>query len=200
MSSKCVRRILSTCLPNDTSEQTTGLASKPGYQSYVACLVRTLQQLHAVLELGERDLLVDFSDIRQYREAVELAKQHNARLFIATPRIQKPSEMGIFASLASVTDGVLGSNYSGLRYFINRGIPVAADFSLMQQIQLPLHFFSNRVLSEFVSYDCNREQLVNLTSAVAGDFLEIVIHQLLPMFHMEHWYFLLGSFAGYRQD
>ena len=58
-------------------------------------MVRTLKQLYSVLQLGERNLAADFSDIRQYREAVEMAKQENAQLFIATPRIQKPSEMGI---------------------------------------------------------------------------------------------------------
>ena len=70
-----VRRILSTCLPNDTSEQTRTSKQTRGINPTLHVLVRTLQQLHAVLELGERDLLVDFSDIRQYREAVELAKQ-----------------------------------------------------------------------------------------------------------------------------
>ena len=186
-----VRRILSTCLPNDTSEQTRTSKQTRGINPTLHVLVRTLQQLHAVLELGERDLLVDFSDIRQYREAVELAKQHNARLFIATPRIQKPSEMGIFASLARCNpDGVLARNYSGLRYFINRGIPVAADFSFNATNPITVAFFQQLGVERIaVSYDCNREQLVNLTSAVAGKFLEIVIHQHMPMFHMEHCVF-----------
>jgi len=39
------------------------------------------------------------------------------------------------------------------------------------------------------SYDLNREQLLDLVTAVPADWLEIVIHQHMPMFHMEHCVF-----------
>jgi putative protease len=39
------------------------------------------------------------------------------------------------------------------------------------------------------SYDLNREQLLDLVSAVPPRWLEIVIHQHMPMFHMEHCVF-----------
>ena len=154
-------------------------------------MVRTLKQLKGVLHLGEKNLLADFSDIRQYREAVEMAKQDNARLFIATPRIQKPSEMGIFKSLAKCDPaGVLVRNFSGLGYFRDNGIPVAADFSFNATNPLTVDFFEKQGVERIaVSYDCNREQLVHLTSAVAGNLLEVVIHQHMPMFHMEHCVF-----------
>ena len=36
------------------------------------------------------------------------------------------------------------------------------------------------------SYDLNAGQLVDLIDAVPPDWLEVVIHQQIPMFHMEH--------------
>ena len=179
------QKIVSTVSSKTSSEQSSSI------DPTLHVMVRTLKQLKGVLHLGEKNLLADFSDIRQYREAVEMAKQDNARLFIATPRIQKPSEMGIFKSLAkSDPAGVLVRNFSGLGYFRDNGIPVAADFSFNATNPLTVDFFEKQGVERIaVSYDCNREQLVHLTSAVAGNLLEVVIHQHMPMFHMEHCVF-----------
>ena len=40
-----------------------------------------------------------------------------------------------------------------------------------------------------VSYDLNRDQLLELVDAVQPAWLEVVIHQHMPMFHMEHCVF-----------
>ena len=180
-----VQKIVSTCRSKNTSEQPCGI------EPTLHVMVRTLIQLKVALRLGERNLLADFSDIRQYREAVKLAKQESARLFIATPRIQKPSELGIFGSLAKCNpDGVLVRNFSGLEYFQHQGISIAADFSFNATNPLTVDFFRRKGVERIaVSYDCNREQLVHLSSAVSGNFLEVVIHQHMPMFHMEHCVF-----------
>ena len=180
-----VQEIVSTVSSKNTPEQSSSI------DPTLHVMVRTLQQLEAVLRLGEKNLVADFSDIRQYRESVEMAKQEDARLFIATPRIQKPSEMGIFTSLAKCDPaGVLVRNFSGLEYFRDKGIPVTADFSFNATNPLTVEFFNQQGVERIaVSYDCNREQLVNLTSAVAGNLLEVVIHQHMPMFHMEHCVF-----------
>ena len=39
------------------------------------------------------------------------------------------------------------------------------------------------------SYDCNREQLLALATAADAARLEVVVHQHMPMFHMEHCVF-----------
>ncbi len=39
------------------------------------------------------------------------------------------------------------------------------------------------------SYDLNREQLLDLIAATPPEWLEVVIHQQMPMFHMEHCVF-----------
>ena len=40
-----------------------------------------------------------------------------------------------------------------------------------------------------MSYDLNRDQLLELVDAVSPASLEVVIHQHMPMFHMEHCVF-----------
>jgi putative protease len=144
-----------------------------------------------VLNLGERDLYVDFADIRQYRDAVSLARRHSAAIYLATPRIQKPGEMGIFQALAKhKADGILVRNFAGLEFFAARGIPVAGDFSLNVTNELTAGFFLNRGLRWIAaSYDLNREQLLDLVVAMPAQHLEVVVHQHMPMFHMEHCVF-----------
>jgi putative protease len=154
-------------------------------------LVRSLDQLRALLALGERSLYADFADIRQYREAIDLARAAGARLFPATPRIQKPDELGIFALLAKQgPDGVLVRNYAGLTFFRDRGLPVVADFSFNVTNELSAEFFRGEGVERVTaSYDMNREQLLALVAATDPAWLEVVIHQRMPMFHMEHCVF-----------
>jgi len=154
-------------------------------------LVRSLDQLRALLALGERSLYADFADIRQYREALDLVHAAGAVLYPATPRIQKPDELGIFALLAKQgPDGVLVRNYAGLTFFRDRGVPVVADFSFNVTNELSAEFFLGEGVERVTaSYDMNREQLLALVSATEPEWLEVVIHQRMPMFHMEHCVF-----------
>ena len=154
-------------------------------------LVRSLEQLRAAIALGERSLYADFADIRHYREAIEIAREAGAALLPATPRIQKPDELGIFALMHKQgPDGVLARNYAGLRYFLDRGLPVVADFSLNVTNELAAEFFMEEGVGRVTaSYDMNREQLLALVAATPPGWLEVVIHQHMPMFHMEHCVF-----------
>ena len=47
-----------------------------------------------------------------------------------------------------------------------------------------------------VSYDLNRDQLLDLVDAVPPAWLEVVIHQHMPMFHMEHCVFCAALSPG----
>ena len=154
-------------------------------------LVRSLSQLRDVLELGERSLSADFADIRQYREAVELAHARGATIQLATPRIQKPDEMGIFRLMVKAEpDGVLVRNVGGLRFFREQGLPITGDFSLNVTNELTAAFFMEEGLARVTaSYDLNREQLLALVAATPPEWLEVVVHQHMPMFHMEHCVF-----------
>ncbi len=154
-------------------------------------LVRSLSQLEAVLDVGERSLAADFADIRDYREAVAACRRWEAEILLATPRIQKPGEAGIFSLIAKQQpDGVLARNWAAVEFFRDRGLPVVGDYSLNVANRITARFFleggCERVTA---SYDLNREQLGELVAALPGDLLEVVIHQHMPMFHMEHCVF-----------
>ncbi|MGI9176864.1 MAG: DUF3656 domain-containing U32 family peptidase [Pirellulales bacterium] len=154
-------------------------------------LVRSLEQVRRVLELGERRVYADFADIRQYGDAVERCRAAGALIHLATPRIQKPDELGIFRLLAKqAPDGLLVRNWAGLRFFQEAGLAVIGDFSLNVTNELTARFFARAGCERVTaSYDCNREQLLGLVAATAPERLEVVIHQHMPMFHMEHCVF-----------
>ena len=166
-------------------------ATAPAGIPLLHVLVRSLPQLRAVLELGERSLVADFADIRQYREAVAACRAARATLLLATPRIQKPDELGIFQLLAKQEpDGILVRNWAGLRFFADRGLPVVGDFSLNVTNERSADFFAQAGCGRVTaSYDLNREQLLDLVAAARAERLEVVIHQHMPMFHMEHCVF-----------
>ena len=170
---------------------TGGAGFQPAMPPSLSLLVRSLDQLRVVLALGERSLYADFADIRHYRDAIALAREAGAALYPATPRIQKPDELGIFALMAKqAPDGVLVRNYAGLRYFRDRGLPVVGDFSLNVTNELSAEFFLQAGVQRVTaSYDMNREQLLALVAATPPGWLEVVIHQHMPMFHMEHCVF-----------
>jgi putative protease len=150
-----------------------------------------LPQLREVLAAEIKSVYADFQDIREYREAVEQAREHSAEIFLATPRIQKPDEVGIFHALAKHgADGILVRNLAGLRFYRERSIRTIADFSLNAANELTAHYLMEQGAERITpSYDLNRDQLLDLVAAVPADWLEVVIHQHMPMFHMEHCVF-----------
>jgi len=169
----------------------SSVAGKTAATDTLHVLCRTLSQLRAAAEFGVHHLYAEFQDIREYGEAVATAHTNGARLFLATPRIQKPGEMGIFRALAKHgADGMLVRNFSGLQFFHAQRVPVIADFSMNVANELTAEFLiqsgAQRVTA---SYDLNREQLLSLVEVIPSAWAEIVIHQHMPMFHMEHCVF-----------
>lgn len=168
-------------------------------------LCRSLQQLELALESGASNVIVDFHDLRQYRQAAQMAERVSARIELATLRIHKPGEDGLFHALrkysqlgesqATETDKTptiawLARSLAAVQYCQQHAIPYAADFSL--NVTNPLtadqlkRWGASRVTA---SYDLNRDQLFELVRDSEPSFLEVVIHQHMPMFHMEHCVF-----------
>ena len=75
-------------------------------------LCRTLDQVRTALDEGIRWIECDFEDIRKYREAVPLAREKEAAIFLAPPRIFKPGETGILRNvLGAGPDGSAASSF-----------------------------------------------------------------------------------------
>ncbi len=113
------------------------------------------------------------------------------RIYLATPRIEKPGESSLFAHLAKQgADGMLVRNAGGLRYCIDHDVPFVVDFSLNAANPLTVDLLINRgALRVTASYDLSADQLFELLDATPPSWLEIVVHQQVPMFHMEHCVF-----------
>jgi putative protease len=154
-------------------------------------LCRSLAQLDAAIACEVRSVIVDFADIREYRQAVATARDRGVEIYLATPRIQKPDELGIFHAMARHgADGWLVRNLAGVEYCHERSIPFIADFSLNAANQWTADYLRSLGAKRVtVSYDLNRDQLLELIDAVSPSWLEVVIHQHMPMFHMEHCVF-----------
>jgi putative protease len=147
--------------------------------------------LNAAAQSGCNNLFADFQDIRDYRAAVEAATRQNATIYLAPPRIQKPGEVGIFRAMAKHgASGFLVRNLASLAFCVEERIPFTCDYSLNAANQWTVDYLRSRGAERVtVSYDLNRDQLLDLVAAVPPAWLEVVIHQHMPMFHMEHCVF-----------
>ncbi|WP_145167675.1 U32 family peptidase [Rubripirellula lacrimiformis] len=159
--------------------------------THLAVLCRTPQQLEAACGLDVDMLYVDFHDVRLYRDAVKLSHDHGKRIGIATVRIQKPGEMGLLKVLTRIQpDVILARNLAALDFANQNFESVIADFSLNvanhRSAQWLREQGARRVTA---SYDLNREQLIDLVQSMPSSWLEVVMHQHMPMFHMEHCVF-----------
>lgn len=171
-------------------------------------LCRTLSQLDTLLDVvqGQQSIVhaagghvdfvheriyVDFADIREYSEAVKKGRERGVLVYPATPRIQKPGELGLFRLMSKqAPEGVLVRNLAGLQYFQQLQIPTVVDFSLNVTNELTAEWLDAKGAQRLTpSYDLNRDQLLDLVRVIPSDWLEVVVHQHMPMFHMEHCVF-----------
>ncbi len=166
--------------------------AEPAEPISLALLCRTLDQAVAARESGARRIYLEFQDIKGYRAAVAAARGESSEVCIATPRIEKPGEAKLFAYLAKQgADGLLVRNAGGISFCRDRNVPFVADFALNAANELTVGWLLGRGARRVTaSYDLSADQLLELLeTAPAPDRLEIVIHQRVPMFHMEHCVF-----------
>lgn len=159
----------------------------------LSVLCRTTPQVAAAVAAGARTIYLDHQDPKEFAEAVAVARSGpgETAVFIATPRIEKPGEANLFRALAKhEADGFLVRNAGGLAFCAERGIPFIADFALNAANELTVAYLKARgALRVTASYDLSLDQLDDLLTAAPPHWLEVVVHQRIPMFHMEHCVF-----------
>jgi putative protease len=166
----------------------------------LSVLVRNLDQLEGVLNwqppsnlLRPEAIYCDFEDLRRYKEAVARARAVGIPIGLAPIRILKPGEDG-FQSLVvrAEPDIVLVRNLASISYFQDQ-LPAAqlvGDFSLNVANELTAALLIQSGLARLVpSYDMNWDQFASLLRQSNPDWFEPVIHQHMPMFHMDHCVF-----------
>ncbi len=159
----------------------------------LSVLCRSTVQIEVALACGVEILYADFEDIRRYADVVRQvrAAETGAAILLATPRIQKAGEQGFFKLIENAApDGVLIRNLGALDYFRGSNLRRVGDFSLNIANPLTAQLLIEEELEYLtVSYDLNADQVLSLLRSAPPGWFEIVLHQHMPMFHMEHCVF-----------
>jgi len=173
---------------------------EPAVRPELTLLARNLEQLDAVLAWVPPESLprpatvyCDFEDLRRYKDAVPRARAAGMPVGLAPLRVLKPGEEG-FQSLVvrAEPDVVLVRNLASISYFQQElpGARLVGDFSLNVANELTAELLIRAGLERLVpSYDLNWDQLVSMLRHSSPGWYEPVLHQHMPMFHMEHCVF-----------
>jgi putative protease len=156
-------------------------------------LVRTLDQLSASIETHPASIYADFEDVRRYKFAVERCNAAGIPIALATMRIVKPNEDGWLQQiLDAAPDAILVRNLAAIAFYTEKAphMPLVGDYALNIANELTAQIFAEQNLLRMVpSYDLNWRQLAAMLSRFDPSRFECVIHQHMPMFHMEHCVF-----------
>jgi len=173
-------------------------------------LARTMEQLGAVLQWSATSgnpaatIYCDFEDVRRYKDAVTLGRAAGMPIGLATLRVVKPGEEGLLKQIADCApDAVLVRNLAAVAFYCEQHPKFAliGDYSLNIANELTAKIFADACLIRMVpSYDLNWQQLAAMLNRFPPRNFEIVIHQHMPMFHMEHCVFAhtLSNGKDYR--
>lgn len=139
-------------------------------------------------------IILDFEFGRDYLTSIQQLKDKKIRCGIATTRILKPQEYGNLKALEKINpDFILVRNLGALQYFSKSSSykdDLVGDFSLNVTNHLTAQYLLSKGLKSIcVSYDLNHKQVSDLFNAVTMQQMEVVVHQYMPSFHMEHCVF-----------
>src|SRR5262249_53065649 len=123
---------------------------------------------------------------------VARARGANIPVALATVRIIKPGEEGLLRQVAAANpDAILVRNLAGLAFYREQ-FPGAliADYSLNVANELTAAILAEQgVIRMAPSYDLSWPQLRAMLGRFDPAWFEAVVHQHMPMFHMEHCVF-----------
>ena len=165
----------------------------------ITVLCRTMDQVEAAVE-AKVDIYCDFEDLRRFKEAVQVARGSKSKILLATPRILKPGEIGYLKLIERAKpDGLLLRNLASLEHYRDRDdLTKVGDFSLNVANPITAKLLKEEAKLDrlTVSYDLNIGQVLELANRTPSDWLELTLHQHMPMFHMEHCVFCVFLSEG----
>ena len=168
-------------------------------------LVRTDEQLDAVIAHGLPEVELDWMEMTGLGRAVARARDAGLRVTIATTRVQKPGEEGFDRRIERLEpDAVLVRHWAGLMHFNehrSEGLGIHGDFSLNVTNSITAAHLLGLGLDTFTAaHDLNAPQLFALLDRVPADRATVVIHQHMSTFHTEHCVYAatLSSGRDYR--
>jgi len=164
----------------------------------LSVLCRSPQQLEAAIEAQVDTIYLDYEDPRRFRESVQRFRSSNiqnptSKILLATPRILKPGEIGYLKLIERAeADGLLLRNLGSLQHYRDRrDLLKVGDFSLNVANPVTARLLMTEAGLDYltVSYDLNIRQALELAHATPAEWLEVTLHQHMPLFHMEHCVF-----------
>ena len=178
--------VLAALLDRPSSGQ--ALAAEPA----LTVLVRSLEQLEALVDLPVDRVIADLEQPAQLKQAVELGRgRWPGGIWLTGPRICRPDEAWSLEPLCRAhPDGFLVRNADQLER-LSPLAPCQGDFSLNVANPLTAHWLLQRwgLQRLTASYDLALEQLLDLVAGCPPQSLEVTLHQHMPLFHMEHCLF-----------
>jgi putative protease len=163
----------------------------------LVAMCRTVEHVHAALASGLRELELDFMDMQGLREATVTCRRASATVIAVTPRIQKPGEECFNRRLQKLSpDGIVVRHLGGLEQWRDTA-RIIGDFSLNVTNARSAHAFLGAGVHTLTpANDLNAEQLLGLARRVPFGCLEVILHQHLPLFHLEHCVYARELTAG----
>jgi putative protease len=177
-------------------------------------LVRNQAQLDAVLAWRPPPaatpavrlamVYADFEDLHRYRPAVAQARAAGVPIGLATLRVLQVGQEGYLQLIADCQpDAVLVRNLAAIGFFAQRPnpVPLIGDYALNVTNELTAALLLGAGLRRLTpGYDLNYTQLAAMLQRIDPAFFEVVVHQHMPMFHMEHCVFAhtLSTGKDYR--
>ena len=165
---------------------------EPGAAPTLTVLVRSLEQLEALLEQPIHRVVVDIEHPAQLRQAVAMGRgRWPGGLWLAGQRICRPDERwSLEPLLRAQPDGYLVRNADQLERLSLEG-PCIGDFSLNVANPLSAGWLLERWGLERItaSYDLALDQLLDFVAGCPAGRVELTLHQHMPLFHMEHCLF-----------
>lgn len=196
----------------------------------ISVLARNFDQVEAICSLIEQvdmdckrpivsEVIVDFLEIEGIRSAVARIRDaqantsHGLRVVVASPRIIKPGEEGIWQTLLTTNpDGILIRSTGLLHRLMQLGgtgqrilitnaeeeaievtIPeLIGDFSLNAANAITAYEYLQSGLSRITaSYDLSGNAITELASLLGNNStqLDVILHTHMPIFHTEHCVF-----------
>lgn len=170
----------------------------------LSVLCRNMEQLEAAIEAGIEKVYCDFEDPRRFKDAVKVFRSTinhpQSTISLATPRILKPGELGYLKLIEHAEpDGLLLRNLASLEHYKDRrDLIKIGDFSLNIANPITAKLLKNQAQLDqiTISYDLNIGQVLELADRTPCDWLELTLHQHMPMFHMEHCVFCVFLSEG----
>ena len=181
-------------------------------------LARNMEQVDVICRMAERgdaidEIIADFLEVDGMRDAIARIRETDVRAVVASPRIIKPGESGIWRTLLRLEPDGLLVRSAGLLYRMNQlggagatvnvasnddeqfvSIPeLLGDFSLNAANALTAMELLDTGLERITaSYDLNANGITTMATMMGkarSQHLEVVTHMKMPIFHTEHCVF-----------